>query len=315
MELRKDYVLDRWVILSSGRGKRPREFKKKEKTKPSKTDYFAPGNEDKTPPEIGRLGAGGKKWKMRWFENKFPAVDKHGDFEIKTDNKYFTHALAYGKHEIVVETPSKTKQLWDLEVKDIKELFKVYAGRIKEITKEEGIRYVDVFKNHGPEGGTSIVHSHSQIIGYNKIPEHVSDEVEACKKHGGCPYCEIIQTERKSYRRCFENDEFAAFCPYASRFNFEVWIFPKKHLKNILDFGPEEFNSLAEIMKKVLVKLRELNASYNYYLHYAPEGEDLHFHIEICPRIATWGGFELSSGDVINSVPPEDAAAFYRNET
>ena len=30
MELRKDYILDRYVIVSAGRGKRPFEFKKQE---------------------------------------------------------------------------------------------------------------------------------------------------------------------------------------------------------------------------------------------------------------------------------------------
>ena len=59
-------------------------------------------------------------------------------------------------------------------------------------------------------------------------------------------------------------------------------------------------------------KLKELGVSYNYFLHYAPQGEDLHFHIEICPRIADWGGFELGTDTTINSVTPEDAAEFYR---
>ncbi|MBW2963356.1 DUF4931 domain-containing protein [Candidatus Woesearchaeota archaeon] len=310
MELRKDYILDRWVILSSSRGSRPREFKAEKLVQAGKIDYFAPGHEELTPPEIGRLG--GKKWKMRWFANKFPAVDKHGEAEIKTDNKYFTFASAYGEHEIIVETPSKTKQLTDLTVKEIKELFKVYAQRINEIKKDDKIKYICVFKNHGAKGGTSLIHSHSQIISYNKVPEVIKAEVEACKKYGSCPYCEIIQIERNSFRRCFENDDFVAFCPYASRFNYEIWIFPRKHLLNITELTAEQFNSLAEIMKKSLLKLKKLGCSYNYFLHYSPQGENLHFHIEICPRIATWGGFELSSETVINSVTPEDAASFYR---
>src|SRR3989344_122808 len=62
------------------------------------------------------------------------------------------------------------------------------------------------------------------------------------------------------------------------------------------------------------LKIKRLNASYNYYLHYAPQGFDLHFHIEVSPRFAKWGGFELSTGAIINSVMPEDAARFYRSK-
>jgi UDPglucose--hexose-1-phosphate uridylyltransferase len=61
-----------------------------------------------------------------------------------------------------------------------------------------------------------------------------------------------------------------------------------------------------------LVKLASIAADYNFVLHYAPKGKDLHFHIELLPRIAFWGGFELLSNIVINSVPPEKAGEFYR---
>lgn len=310
MELRKDYILDRWVILSEGRGTRPREFKSTGKTE-VKTDFFAPGNEEKTPPEIGRI-CDGKKWKMRWFENKFPAVDMAGDYEIKTDNKYFTYASAYGKHEVVVETRSKRKQLTELPEEDIKTLLRVYANRILELSKEKGVRYVCVFKNHGKKGGTSIIHSHSQVIAYNKIPEEVEKEIAACKNYENCPYCEIVNIEKDSDRRCFENEYFVAFTPYASRFNYEIWVFPKEHIRCMTKFGEEHYKALASIMKMIFLKLKKLKADYNFFLHYSPQEEDLHFHIEICPRISTWGGFELAAGTVINSVSPEEAAKFYR---
>ena len=63
---------------------------------------------------------------------------------------------------------------------------------------------------------------------------------------------------------------------------------------------------------EITVKLKELNVSFNYVLHYAPQGENLHFHIEVLPRISTWAGFEFCSGIIINSVSPEDAAEFYK---
>ena len=313
MELRKDYILDRYVIISTGRGKRPREFKQKEVKEKKGICFFCPGNEKLTPPEIGRLGTK-KKWRMRWFANKFAAVDLKGNPIIRTDNDYFTFASAYGYHEVIVETNDHKKQLADLTKSQIKDVLKIYANRIEELSKKENIHYVSVFKNHGKEGGTSLVHSHSQVIAYNKLPNLIKDKIKAVKRYDHCPYCDIINIEKDSLRRCFENKNFVAFTPYASRFHFEIWIFPIKHIKNITETDEKMLMDLAEILKKILKKLKYLNAPYNIELVYSPENENLHFHIEISPRLAIWAGFEILTNDTINSVSPEDAARFYRGK-
>ncbi|MBW2999775.1 galactose-1-phosphate uridylyltransferase [Candidatus Woesearchaeota archaeon] len=311
-ELRKDYILDRWVIIATERAKRPHQFKKEKAKEEKQHCFFCPGHEDETPPETFRIEEKGK-WKIRVFPNKFAAVKPEGNAEIRTDNKYFTFSDNYGAHEVLVETNNHKKQLSDLSIKQLKQVLDVYCLRIKELSKINGVKYVQVFKNHGKEAGTSIVHSHSQIIAYNKVPEVVEQEVNVSKNYGGCPYCEIIETEKNSHRRCFENDSFLAFTPYASRFPFEIWIFPKNHVKSITELDDKALNDLASVMRPILLKLKELNASFNYVLHYAPEGEDLHFHIELMPRLATWAGFEFN-GTVINIQSPEEAAKFYRGE-
>lgn len=312
MELRKDYILDRYVIIASERKVRPREFKKEEKEVKVKECVFCPGHEHETPPEIGRIADDKGNWRIRWFNNLFPAVEKKGTAEIKTDNRFFTFSDAYGAHEVIVETPDHEKQIADLSVEQISDVFKVYSNRIIELHKDKNIKYVLILKNEGREAGTSRIHAHSQVIAYNKIPKYVQEEVEAIKKYEHCPYGDIINIERNSFRRAFENNRFIAFCPYASRYNYEIWVFPKNHITNITNFDDDDFMALAGIMKKILLKIKELGCAYNYFLHYSPHGENLHFHIEVCPRIATWGGFELGTDTVINSVSPERAAEFYK---
>lgn len=308
-ELRKDYVLERWVIIATERAKRPHQFKKERKEQKVDICYFCPGNENLTPPEIYRTG--GENWQIRVFPNKFAAVKPEGNFNIKTDNDFFTFSNNYGYHEVLVETPQHEKQLSDLSIEEIKEVFRVYGLRIDELSSREGVRYVQVFKNHGLDAGTSLVHSHSQIIAYNKVPEIVEQEIMAVEEHDSCPYCRIIEIEKNSYRRCFENNSFVAFTPYASRFPFEIWVFPKKH-SPLLTKDENELRQLAEIMKKILEKLASLNAPYNYVLHYN-NNEKFHFHIEILPRLSTWAGFEFN-GTIINAESPEEAAKFYRDE-
>jgi UDPglucose--hexose-1-phosphate uridylyltransferase len=310
--LRKDYLLDRWVFYATARKNRRMEFKAQPETVVNKgTCFFCPGNEKLTPPEIGRVEYQ-NDWKIRWFPNKFPAVELKGNPKIKTKNRFFSEAKNYGAHEVIVETREHEKELWDLDVEHIKEIFEVYILRIKALSKLKGVKYVVVFKNHGSNAGTSLVHSHTQIATMPVLPKEVVDEIDASK--GKCPYCKIIKLEAKSKRKIVENKSVVAFAPFASRFNFEAWIFPKRHVKNITDMDEKELYDMASALKKILLKLKELNASYNFYLHYAPAGYDLHFHIEIIPRLAKWGGFEYSSGAVINSVLPEDAASFYRRK-
>ncbi|HZX44577.1 MAG TPA: DUF4931 domain-containing protein, partial [Candidatus Nanoarchaeia archaeon] len=216
-------------------------------------------------------------------------------------------------HEVIVDTNSHDKQLWDKDKNHISELLKVIAKRITEMEKVKCIKYVLAFKNHGEKAGTSILHSHVQLASVAMIPTEIKTKIAAVNEHKRCPYCEIIKIESKSKRKCFENKDFVAFAPYASRFNYEIWFFPKRHVTRMENLKESEISSLAELIHKTLTKLKSINASYNLFIQYSPGKEDLHFHIEITPRIATWAGFEFSSGIVINSVSPESAAGFYRS--
>ena len=308
--LRKDYILDRWVYFATSRKKRPHEFKLTPVKVDSKNCRFCPKAEKLTPPEIGRVEYKGA-WRIRWFLNLFPAVDKKGSPKIK-EGKFFSQGSSYGTHEIIVETSHHKSMLADLPVEHIRELLEVCKFRVNYLGRQKGINYVQVFKNHGKDAGTSLVHSHTQVVALAKIPQLLNDEISASKKFSKCPYCDVIKKEAKSKRKIFETKNAVAFAPFASRFSYEAWIFPKKHRKSFEDIEEEEYNDIAAALKKILVRLKNIDASYNMFFHYSPKGEDLHFHIEITPRIGTWAGFELSTNEIINSVLPEDAAKFYR---
>ena len=325
IELRKDYLLDRWVILAPMRKKRPRDFVRQQVAAASNLCVFCAGHEKLTPPEIGMVAGPGGQWAMRWFSNMFPAAEESGQKDVRTDNTFYTFAASYGVHEVIVETPSHDRQLWDFSPAELKQLLQVYASRIAALEARDGIKYVAVFKNHGNEAGASIAHSHTQVVAVNVLPSLVMEEAAAVKSHaqsrGQCPYCSIVDSEKGSYRRCFENNHAVAFTPYASRFNFEVWIFPKRHFRQLSEAGEDELQGISELLTAILRKLKELNAPYNYILHYLPSNasagagfSDFHFHIEVQPRLSVWAGFELNTDIIINSVTPEDAAKFYRGE-
>jgi UDPglucose--hexose-1-phosphate uridylyltransferase len=306
--IRKDYILDHYVIYSEERGKRPYEFRMVQET-PPKIDYFAAGNEHLTPPEIGRVNQG-SKWAIRWFPNKFSSVSGDDTRKFKT-SRFLNEMPAYGFQEVIAETPSKTKQLWDFKANEIYSLLKVYGNRTRFLREKKGIRYVQIFKNHGRDAGTSIMHSHTQVIALPIIPPLIKEKLKALKD-SKIEYQDIVQNERKSERKVFETKNFLAFCPFASRFSYELWIFPIKFIEGIDKMDDSELLDLSKMMEKILKKLKDLGCSFNFYLNYSPKTKGFPFHIEITPRINSWAGFELSTGIILNPVMPEKAAKYYR---
>jgi UDPglucose--hexose-1-phosphate uridylyltransferase len=315
-ELRKDYLLDRYVIIATERAKRPDQFQNEQSLQSAQLDYFAPGNEHLTPYEMGHIGS---PWRIRWFENKFNAVDMHPDSNLplipKTDNTFYTFAKAYGDHEVIVET-NDSRQLWDLSDKEILDILKVYLIRIRDLSKSDKIKYVQVFKNHGSKAGCSIQHSHSQIISLNIIPQDVLAEEKAVEeyyeKNSRNAYDDLLKFERHSFREIFSDNYVFAFCPYASRYPLEVKILPFRNAIRMEDLTEQELVSFSHSIKKVIDKLKKVSMSFNMFIRYGIKHQ--RFYIDILPRPNIWAGFELATGIIINPVPPEDAAKFYKEK-
>lgn len=317
-ELRKDYIFNRWVIVNSERAKRPKDFIKQHPVIKEKNHCpFCPGNEKLTPPEIARVEEKGR-WILRNFENKFPGVTQNGSPEVRTKGEFFTSGNAFGRHEVIVETPNHKQQFHDLSVEHIAKYLQLLFKRRNALYKLPGIKFVAMFKNHGLEAGTSLAHEHTQIIAYNLLPANIEREIAAItkyyRKHRTCPYCKVLELERKGPRRIFENDSFLAFTPYASIFEFEAGIFSRRHVESFSKLNGKEVGDLAELIKKLLSRLSELNAPYNMYFHESPKGKKHHIHVKVVPRLITWGGFEHCTGCIINTVSPEQAAEFFRSE-
>ncbi|KKU48732.1 hypothetical protein A3H10_02810 [Candidatus Uhrbacteria bacterium RIFCSPLOWO2_12_FULL_46_10] len=307
-ELRKDYILDKYVIIAPRRGSRPETHD---------INYeSSPGHLTVEPKDCGLcfphldlkkklfIWGGRKNWRMITLPNKYPAVT--------LDNP-----KAYGWQEVVVETQNHNLQLEELPQNHITKLLEVYAIRTKSIMANSKIEYILIFKNNGGKAGATIQHSHSQIFATGFVPQHYMDKsqrVQAYKlKTGHCIYCDVIAKERRGPRLVYEDKKVVAFTPYASVYNYELWLMPKRHVDNITDLTLAERQSLARMMKQSINKIvHNLQLAYNYYFHQIVHDTDEHLYIKITPRGSTWAGVEIASGIIINPVPPEKAAIFYR---
>ncbi len=313
IELRKDYILDRWSYVAADRGKRPKQFENDKKNEKENVCFFCPGNEKMTPPEIGRV-KDGDQWKIRWFANKFPITDEKSSEDISVSGKYYKKGGAFGYHEVIVENADHNMQLASMSAEELSEVFKVYAQRVKELSQRDRIEYVQLFKNNGEEAGTSLAHTHTQIVATNLVPRSIGEEIQATKQHDRCPYCDIILQEENSERFIYSNKDFIVFSPFAPRFNYEAWIFPREHYANMNNLAESEFKNLSDAFHTILSKLSDINAPYNFHLHQSPKNANLHFHFEITPRINKWAGFELATDSYVITTSPEDSAKFYREK-
>lgn len=308
-EVREDKIHDRFVIVAPGRAKRPKE------TKESKAEDGGIVPEKKLEEKcvfcydeqknVEGLYYGGDrdKWKVKVVKNIFPAVTP--------DN-----SKAYGYQEVVIETAEHGKDLGELPVDQFIEIMEAYIGRTRELSKDKKIEYILIFKNKGGQAGASLKHAHSQIFAAGFTPPHIIDKLTKAQeyriKHGNCYYCDLLVREEKGERHITADDHAVAFTPYASNYQYEAWIIPRKHLDNITVLSRDEVGSIAEMMKHIVEKLHKENIPYNMFLHQSVLDKDEHFYIRICPRRSTWAGVEMGSRIIINTVSPENAAEFYR---
>lgn len=327
-ELRKDPVLSRWVIISTERAKRPHDYKKEEEPKRGGKCPFCPGNEQMTPPEImayreENTQPNGPGWFLRVVPNMFPALMVEGEL-IREGEGIYDKMTGVGAHEVIIETPNHLDTLSTIDTGQFENVIWAYKERISDLKRDDRLKYVLVFKNHGYRAGASLEHAHSQLIALPIVPKTVMEELNGSKDYYNykerCIFCDIIKQEmREGVRVVAENTEFLVICPFAARFPFEMWIMPKQHQSSFEDIEMAEVASLAQIFSNVLRRLRVGldDPAYNFFLHNSPFTDSkfshYHWHFEIVPRITRMAGFERGTGFYINPTPPEDSAKFLRD--
>ena len=244
---------------------------------------------------------------------------------IKSNTLKLVENKAKAFFDEIVVTRDHFKQLALMNVLEVAEVFDAFQDRYLDLMNKKNVNYIAIFHNHGKEVGASIPHPHSQIIAIPVVSPYVKMELDGAqlyhKSNHDCVYCVMTEYESETEKRVvFENDDFIAFCPFASRAAFEVWIAPKKHSPYFERITDTEKVKLAEVFSKSLNAIyTALNdPPYNFYIHTAPcDGKDypyFHWHIEILPHTATWAGFELETGIEISTIQPEVAAKFLRKQ-
>lgn len=335
-ELRQDLVTGEWVVVATGRAKRPNDFASRSEARVSQSKESCPFEElkdnaflaydrsgERTSPSQKNGSGQTDDWWVQVIPNLYPAFDQHGVCAVEYSVGPYRWQDGVGFHEIVV-TRDHERSIAGMSPDEVAWILKAYRERYQVLKNDGCVAYISIFHNHGALAGASITHPHSQIIAIPVIPPDVGRSLrgsaEYYEKRHACVHCTMLEFELKDKKRVlFENGDFVALVPYVSRSAFEVRLFPKRHAPEFETTNDKDIREAAEALQFSVAKLTAVlgDPDYNFFVHTAPvaRGETLHhyhWHIEIIPKTAVWAGFEIGTGIEISTIAPEEAAEALR---
>jgi len=321
-QLRQNPITHDWVVIAPERSKRPHEFVQPAAiARPSHTHCaFCPGG----PAYAERLPQY-ETSNVYVSPNKYPAfVEAEAAISDRThSHEPFYHTRpALGGHELIIVKDDRTNLLtfspviWN-------DLLAMTQQRMQHYRNSHYVAASMPIYNYKPAAGASIDHPHAQLFATGVVPNRLNREVhhalQAFEPHGVCVFCQLISEEQQSNVRIIaETEDFIACSAFAARFPFETWVLPKRHRDRFEDEPAEILASLGTFLSQLLAKFdtKLHDPAMNMFLHSFPsslgEAEFFHWHVELAPRLSIYGGFEMGSDMVIDSVSPEHAAEFLR---
>ncbi len=326
-ELRQNFATKEWVVIATERARRPEQMiQHRDRKKPAAlvaTCPFCPGNEGLTPPEVLRVPTSlDVPWHVRVVPNKFAALSRDAQ-PTRTVHRSRRTVNGFGEHDVIIETPDHSQVLALMPDSYVAEILRVYKTRYDELSLDPRIAHVTIFKNHGPDAGTSLEHPHSQLVATPVISHQVRERFQHAMRHyddyGECMFCQMIEEELEDQSRIvMASEHFVAMELFASPAPFCTHIYPRRHMASFGDVSAAEINDLSRVLRTLLAKLYHglADPDFNFTIRSAPAEnvgvKYFHWYVSVIPRLTRVAGFELGSGMFINTVLPEAAAEFLR---
>ncbi|MET8567756.1 galactose-1-phosphate uridylyltransferase [Streptomyces sp. NPDC004783] len=256
------------------------------------------------------------------FENRFPSLA--GDS---------------GRCEVVCFTPDHHASFADLGEEQAGLVLDAWTDRTSELSHLPSVEQVFCFENRGTEIGVTLGHPHGQIYAYPFTTPRTALMLRSLAAHkeatgGENLFDAVLERERAGERVVLEGEHWVAFVPYAAHWPYEVHLYPKRRVPDLL--GLDEA-ARAEFPRVYLELLRRFDrlfgegeppTPYIAAWHQAPFGtlpgpdgvtrDDFALHLELFTIRRTSGKLKFLAGSesgmnvFINDVPPERAAGRLR---
>jgi len=317
LELRRDPLLDEWVIVATER---------QERTFHPPAEYcpFCPSRPGAFATEVPATD-----YQIVALENRFPSFTA-GAPGPSGDGPLERRARATGECEVILYSPEHRGSLGFLPPEQARALVEVWADRYRELGGRPDVQYVFIFENRGPEIGVTLTHPHGQIYGFPYVPPRIERELASSaayhQKTGGCLQCDVVEAELAARERLVaHNDSWAAYVPFAARWPYEAHVTSRAHRSSLLELANAERAGFVDVLQTVLQKydhLWSISMPYIMSMHQAPtdgaDRSDCHLHVELTPpyrsrdRLKYLAGCETGAGTFINDTLPEEKATELR---
>ena len=194
---------------------------------------------------------------------------------------------AFERQEVVVHSPRHVRTFAELTDEEVAAVAHAWESR-----RGDGGGYVHACVNEGLAAGSSLPHSHSQLVWLPEPPPAVASEHADAIQELWVPRHDFIVARR---------GPMLAVVHQAGRLPYE----------SVISTGTAEFDLAAALalLRELIRRLRAVEGPvpWNAWLHDGPIP-----HIELVPRLSILAGVELGAGIYVNTVAPEDAAAALR---
>ncbi|MCF3121894.1 galactose-1-phosphate uridylyltransferase [Streptomyces arenae] len=252
------------------------------------------------------------------FENRFPSLA--GDA---------------GRCEVVCFTSDHDASFADLTPGQAALVLEAWTDRTAELAHLPSVKQVFCFENRGAEIGVTLGHPHGQIYAYPFVTPRTDlmlRSLAAFKESsgGGNLFDDVVARESAEERVVLEGEHWVAFVPYAAHWPYEVHLYPKRRVPDLLALDEAARTEFPRIYLELLRRFDRIFGEgepptpYIAAWHQAPFGsldgheginrDDFALHLELFTIRRTSGKLKFLAGSesgmsvFINDVPPEAAA-------
>ncbi|WP_108990157.1 galactose-1-phosphate uridylyltransferase [Streptomyces coelicoflavus] len=252
------------------------------------------------------------------FENRFPSLA--GDS---------------GRCEVVCFTSDHDASFADLSEEQARLVLDAWTDRTSELSHLPSVDQVFCFENRGAEIGVTLGHPHGQIYAYPFTTPRTALMLRSLAAHkdatgGENLFDSVLAEELSGDRVVLEGEHWAAFVPYAAHWPYEVHLYPKRRVPDLLGLDEAARTEFPQVYLELLRRFDRIFGEgepptpYIAAWHQAPFGQldefegvtrdDFALHLELFTIRRTSGKLKFLAGSesgmnvFINDVPPERAA-------
>ncbi|GLP71570.1 MULTISPECIES: galactose-1-phosphate uridylyltransferase [unclassified Streptomyces] len=252
------------------------------------------------------------------FENRFPSLA--GDS---------------GRCEVVCFTSDHNASFADLSEEQARLVLDAWTDRTSELSHLPSVEQVFCFENRGAEIGVTLGHPHGQIYAYPFTTPRTALMLRSLAAHkeatgGENLFDAVLERELADERVVLEGEHWVAFVPYAAHWPYEVHLYPKRRVPDLLGLDEEARTEFPKVYLELLRRFdrifgeSESPTPYISAWHQAPFGQleefegvsrdDFALHLELFTIRRTSGKLKFLAGSesgmnvFINDIRPEAAA-------